>query len=73
MSTFETRLSTPASCHITLFHDPTDPCTWVIRKWKKGLFGRRLELSQWFNTKEQAERFANGLIEECEKKLRVHG
>lgn len=71
MGTFETRLSAPASCNITLYHDPDDPCSWVVRKWKKGLFGKRLELSKWFNTKEQAERYARLLIEQCDAKTRV--
>ena len=71
MGNFETRLS--ASCNITLFHDPADPCSYVVRKWKKGILGKRLELSQWFNTREQAERYARRLIEECEAKQRVRG
>ncbi|MDX9759145.1 MAG: hypothetical protein RBU27_08300 [Bacteroidota bacterium] len=65
MSTFETSLSDGNGCHVTLFHDPDDPLSWIIRKWKRGLFGRRCELSRWFATREQAEQFAGALIREC--------
>lgn len=65
MSKFETPLSTGNGCHVTLFHDPEDPLSWIIRKWRSGLFGRRLELSRWFATREQAEGFARALIREC--------
>lgn len=65
MSKFETTLSNQSGCHVTLFHDPEDPSTWIVRRWKRGLFGRRLALSRWFVTRDQAERFAQTLIREC--------
>ena len=65
MSKFETTLSDQSGCHVTLFHDPEDPSTWIVRKWKRGLFGRRLALSRWFVTREQAERYAKALIRDC--------
>ncbi|MCB2204675.1 hypothetical protein KQI65_07995 [bacterium] len=64
MSKFETSLSDNSGCHITLFHDPEDPLSWVIRKWKKSFFGKKVELSRWFNSREQAEAFAESLLEE---------
>lgn len=65
MSKFETTLSDQSGCHITLFHDPDDPSTWIVRKWKRGLFRRRMDLSRWFVTREQAESYARALIREC--------
>lgn len=70
MSKFETRLSDMDDCNITLFHDPDDPSSWVIRKWKRLLFWKRVELSRWFATREQAEEYARDLIEDCERRRR---
>lgn len=66
MSKFETSLSDTSGCWITLFHDPDDPMTWIIRKWKRGLFGKRVESSRWFLTREQAESYARKLIRNCD-------
>ena len=71
MSTFETRISDSDGCDITLFHDPDDPSSWIIRKWKRQLFWKRCELSRWFATREQAEAYARSLIEDCRSKKRV--
>ncbi len=65
MSKFETTLSDRSNCHITLFHDPEDPMTFIVRKWKRGIFGRRIALSRWFLTRAQAERYVGVLIKEC--------
>jgi len=70
MSTFETRIPDSGGCDITMFHDPEDPSSWIVRKWKKQLFWKRCELSRWFCTKEQAEEFARSLIEDCRVKRR---
>lgn len=70
MSKFESRLSDTEDCHITLFHDPDDPSSWIIRKWKKQLFWKRMELSRWFLTRDQAEEYARGLIEDCNLRRR---
>jgi hypothetical protein len=72
MSKFETSLFYQSPRLITLFHDPDDPSTWIIRTWKKGLFGKRMDLSRWFNTKAQAEQYAQSLQEEFEKNARLH-
>jgi hypothetical protein len=66
MSKFETYLSDRSGCWITLFHDPDDPMTWIIRKWKRGFLGKRIELSRWFLTRGQAETYARKLIRECD-------
>ena len=65
MSKFETAISSSADCNVTLFHDPDDPSTWIIRRWKRGLLGRRCVLSRWFTTRGQAEAYAEALLEEC--------
>ncbi len=65
MNKFETTLSDRSDCHITLFHDPEDPLTYIVRKWKRGLFGRRIALSRWFLTRAQAEHFVGALIRDC--------
>lgn len=65
MSKFETTLSARSDCHITLFHDPEDPMTFIVRKWKRGIFGRRIALSRWFLTRAQAERYVRMLMKEC--------
>ncbi|MBN1448406.1 MAG: hypothetical protein JXA28_10790 [Bacteroidetes bacterium] len=70
MRFFETRLSDSTDCDITLSHDPEDPSSWIVRKWKKRLFGKRCELSLWFATKEQAETYARTLIEDARKQRR---
>jgi len=66
MSTFETTLHKHDRCVITLFHDPDDPMSWIIRKWKKRLFGSKCLLSRWFVTRDQAEQFAASLAAECD-------
>lgn len=71
MNKFETTLSERSDCHITLFHDPEDPMSFIVRKWKRGLFGRRIALSRWFLTREQAESFVGALIKECDGAARV--
>ncbi|MBE0644878.1 MAG: hypothetical protein IH600_12410 [Bacteroidetes bacterium] len=65
MSKFETTLSDRSDCHITLFHDPEDPSTFIVRKWKRGIFGRRIALSRWFLTRKQAEAYVHKLMKEC--------
>ncbi|MDH7515302.1 MAG: hypothetical protein QHI48_05470 [Bacteroidota bacterium] len=47
---------------VEILHDPTDPCSWIVRRWsKRRLVGKRLELSRWFNTRRQAETFTRRL------------
>ncbi|MDT8323178.1 MAG: hypothetical protein RRA94_03620 [Bacteroidota bacterium] len=71
MSKFETSFSDSTDCDITLFHDPDDPLSWVVRKWKKQLFWKRCESSRWFNTRAQAEEYAAGLLEQCRRQERL--
>ncbi|MBR9974407.1 MAG: hypothetical protein KFF77_02405 [Bacteroidetes bacterium] len=66
MKKFETTLSDQSGCHVTLYHDPDDPLSWIVRKWKRGFLGRRMALSRWFLTRAQAERYAQVLIRECD-------
>ncbi len=72
MKKFEHTLSDRSDCRITLIHDPDDPLSWIIRKWERGLLGRRVTLSRWFTTRGQAERFAQTLVKECAGVPRVH-
>lgn len=71
MSKFEQTLSDRSGCHVTLFHDPEDPSTFIVRKWKRRLFGRRMASSRWFLTRDQAEQYARKLIRECDRTGRV--
>lgn len=64
MKKFETTLQAWSNCTITLFHDPEDPLSWVVRKWKKKLFWRKCMLNRWFNSRGQAEQFAAQLARE---------
>jgi hypothetical protein len=66
MSNTETTLSDHKDCHLTLSHDTEDPSTWILRKWKRRFIGKRMTLSRWFLTKEQAEAYARMLIKECD-------
>jgi hypothetical protein len=71
MSKFEATLSDRSDCHITLTHDPEDPSTWIIRRWKRGILGNRMILSRWFLTQEQAEAYARKLIKESDGAGRI--
>ncbi len=71
MSKFETSLSESADCNLTLYHDPEDPLSWVLKKWKKQLFWKRCELSRWFATREQAEAYAEKLIRASQRAQRL--
>ena len=71
MSKFETTIADSAGCNITLYHDPDDPSTWIVRKYTRQLFWKRCELSRWFNTREQAQAYAVSLQEQCRKKERL--
>lgn len=71
MSKFETVLTDSSGCNITLSHDPDDPLSWIVRKYRKQLFWRRCELSRWFNTRAQAEDYAASLEEQCRRKERL--
>jgi hypothetical protein len=71
MKASETVLHQHGSCSITLFHDPLDPSTWIVRQWRKGLLGRKCVQSKWFVTRGQAEQFAKRLGQECERARRM--
>ena len=71
MSKFEQTLSDLSGCHVTLYHDPEDPSTFIVRQWKRGLFGRRMASSHWFLTRGQAEQYAQKLLRECNRDGRV--
>jgi hypothetical protein len=65
MSKFETVLHSKSDCLITLFHDPDDFMSWIVRKWKRRWIGKKCLVSRWFNTREQAEHYAQQLVREC--------
>ena len=64
MNKLETILHTHDDYQITLYHDPEDPLSWVLRKWKKQLFWRKCTLNRWFITRDQAERYAAQLVKD---------
>lgn len=39
---------------IEVFNLPSDPIMWVVRKYKKILFFKKMISSKWFNDKDQA-------------------
>jgi|GEM_PF-1450538 len=71
MKASESVLHQHGSCSITLFHDPLDPSTWIVRQWRKRLFGRKCLQSKWFVTRAQAEQYAKRLGQECERARRM--
>lgn len=58
-------ISDDPDCTIMLLHDPEDPCVWIVRKCVRRLFWRRCTHSRWFNTRLQAERYADDLVRAC--------
>ncbi|MFZ1730921.1 MAG: hypothetical protein WBQ23_11515 [Bacteroidota bacterium] len=64
MSKLELTLSDHKDCYLTLSHNTEDPSTWIIRRWKSGLFGKRMTLARWFLTQGQAEAYAAKLVKE---------
>jgi hypothetical protein len=71
MKKFETVLSDSADCNLTLYYDPEDPLSWIVKKWKKQLFWRRCEQALWFTTRADAERHAAKMIKECGRQSRL--
>ncbi len=67
MSKFETVVHTQPACLITLFHDPDDHMSWIVRKWKKQLFWKKCLISRWFSTRGQAEEYIARLVRDCDK------
>ncbi len=65
MSKLERILSDRNECYLTLSHNTEDPSTWILRRWKPGLFGKRMTLARWFLTEDQAEDYAGKLVKEC--------
>jgi len=65
MSKLERTLSDRKECYLTLSHNTEDPSTWILCRWKPGLFGKRKSLVLWFLTEDQAEAYAGKLIKEC--------
>ncbi len=66
MKSFDTVFSDRDDCYLTIANDPADPCSWVLRRWKKRLFMKKRLLSLWFATREQAEAHARALLKECD-------
>lgn len=51
---------------VELAHVAAQGSTWVVKTWRKGLFGRKRISSDWFLEKPQAEEFARRLARELE-------
>lgn len=38
-----------------------DPCSWMVKRFRKGVFGNKCIYSAWFSLEEQAELYAENL------------
>ena len=59
------QISDDPECSVELLHDPEDPAVWIVKKCVRRLFWRSCPHVRWFNTREQAERYAGDLVRAC--------
>lgn len=57
-----TVFSDSRKCFIDLLHDDSDPVCWIVRRWRKYIGFKKWLSSDWFNEREQAVAFADGLV-----------
>lgn len=66
MDKTETVISSIPGCYIKILHYPEDPATWIVKKLKRRLFGKKEILTRWFSRKDQAVKFAEDLKRDYE-------
>lgn len=52
-------ISRAAECFIELIHRESNPTVWIVRRWKKNLWIKKLITSDWFTDGQQAQSFAD--------------
>ncbi len=59
-----TILSNVRHCFITLTHSYSDPSSWIVKRWTKLMWFKKLISTDWFNNEQQALAFANKIKRE---------
>lgn len=57
-------LSDSRECFIELTHNESDPGSWIVRRWKKSLWFKKMISSDWFNDHQQALAFVDEMKRE---------
>ena len=52
-------ISRAADCFIELIHRESNPTVWIVRRWKKNLWIKKLISSDWFTDGQEAQSFAD--------------
>jgi hypothetical protein len=60
-------ISRAAECFIELVHRESNPTVWIVRRWKKNLWIKKLISSDWFTDGEQAQSFADRMKRDHER------
>jgi hypothetical protein len=51
-------LSNAKRCFITITHNYSDPSSWIVKRWTKLMWFKKLISTDWFNDEQQALAFA---------------
>ena len=52
-------ISRASDCFIELIHRESNPTVWIVRRWKKNLWIKKLISSDWFTDGQEAQSFAD--------------
>jgi len=63
-----TILSNVRHCFITLTHSYSDPSSWIVKRWTKLMWFKKLISTDWFNDEQQALAYANKIKREHHRK-----
>jgi hypothetical protein len=64
-----TVISNARDCFIELIHRNSDPGSWIIKRWTKLIWFKKLISADWFNDEKQALAFAQTMMQEHNKHL----
>ena len=67
-----TILSSVKECFITLTYSHSDPSSWIVKRWTKLMWFKKLISADWFNDEQQALAFANKIKLEHQGKDILH-
>jgi hypothetical protein len=68
-----TILSNVRNCFITITHSYSDPSSWIVKRWTKLMWFKKLISADWFNDEQQAVEFANKIkLEHQGKEMLYH-
>ena len=59
-----TIISNIRNCFIEVLHHDADPCSWIVRRWKKILWFKKRISSDWFISRPQAFAYAHEMKQE---------